>query len=180
MGYAEASQIIHAPIEKVWNTLNDIDNTSKWVVGLEKAEIKTVGDFGKDSVYTDYNRLGPIPQITDWRVAEFEPMSRQVHMSNSEGLPSTMTLSLSSISEGTLLKMTVDYHFMPHWGVISRVFEGLVMNHMLKSVLKQNMSHLDSYLQKNTRNKRTTDTRPEMPTLKLRRKEWSGEYERVE
>lgn len=180
MGYAEASQIIHAPVEKVWNTLNDIDNTYKWVVGLEKAEVKTGGDFGQDTIYTDYNRLGPIPQVTDWRITEFEPVSRQVHMSDSEGLPSTMTLSLSPIAEGTLLKMTVDYQFMPHWGVISRVFEGLIMNHMLKSVLKQNMSHLDSYLQNAARNKRITNTSPEMPTLKLLRKEWSDEYKRVE
>ncbi len=180
MGYTEASQIIHAPIEKVWNTLNDIDNTSKWVVGLEKAEVKTDGEFGLDTIYTDYNRLGPIPQVTDWRITEFEPMSRQVHMSNSDGLPSTMTLSLSTTPEGSLLKMTVDYQFMPQWGAISRAFESLVMNRMLKSVLKQNMSHLDSYLQNNARNKRITDTRPEMPTLKIRHREWSDEYERVE
>ncbi|MBI1278526.1 MAG: hypothetical protein GC179_10400 [Anaerolineaceae bacterium] len=180
MGYAEASQIIHAPIETVWNTLNDIENTSKWVVGLEKAEMKTIGDFGQDSIYTDYNRLGPIPQVTDWRITEYEPMARQVHMSSSEGLPSTMTLSLSPAPQGTLLKMTVDYQFMPHWGSISRIFEALIMNRMLRSVIIQNMSHLNSFLQHSARNKWITDTRPEMPTLKLRRKEWSDEYERVE
>ncbi len=180
MGYAEASQIIHAPVKKVWDTLNDIDHTSKWVVGLEKAEVKTGGQFGRDTIYTDYNRLGPIPQVTDWRITEFEPMSRQVHMSNSEGLPSTMTLSLSATAEGTLLKMTVDYQFMPHWGLISRVFEGLVMNHMLKSVLNQNMSRLNGYLQNAVFDRQGFDNKLETPTLRLRRQEWSDEYEKVE
>ena len=32
MGHAEAATIIHAPVETVWNCLNDIEHTPLWVV----------------------------------------------------------------------------------------------------------------------------------------------------
>jgi uncharacterized protein YndB with AHSA1/START domain len=37
MGHAEAARIVNAPVEVVWNTLNDIEHTPEWVVGLETA-----------------------------------------------------------------------------------------------------------------------------------------------
>jgi len=147
MGHAEASKSINASVYAVWNTLNDIDNTPKWVDGLERAEVKTEGTYGAGTIYNDYNRLGRFLQVTAWHITEFEPVSRQVHLSDSAVLPSRMTLSLTQEAKNTCLKMTVEYRFMPRWGIISRVFERLVMNHLLKSVLGQNLNHLDRYLQ---------------------------------
>lgn len=146
MGYAEASQIIHAPIETVWNTLNDIDNTPKWVVGLKHAEIVTVGSFGKGSIYTDYNKLPWTIQVTPWHVTEFEPMTRQVHVSESINLPSTMTLTLQPTDEGTLVKFTVDFRFIPRWGAAGRLFERMVMSKALSGVIQQNLGQLDRFL----------------------------------
>lgn len=148
MGYVQASRTIHAPAEAVWNALNDIDNTPKWVVGLEKAELKTHEPYGKDAIYYDYNRLGPFPQVTAWTVVEFTPMSHQVHVSNSNVLPSKMLLSLIASSKGTHVTMTVEYRFLPQWGAVGRLLERMVMNHLLKSVLQQNLGQLDQYLQR--------------------------------
>jgi uncharacterized protein YndB with AHSA1/START domain len=148
MGYAQVGQTIHAPLEAVWNALNDIDNTPKWVVGLEKAEVKTHEPYGQDTVYYDYNRLGPFPQVTAWTVVEFEPMSYQVHVSSSNVLPSKMLLSLVPTAEGTDVTMTVEYRFMPQWRAVGRLFERMVMNHLLRSVLKQNLGQLERYLQR--------------------------------
>ena len=147
MGYVEASKTINASVYAVWNTLNDIDNTPKWVVGLERAEVKTEGTYGINTVYNDYNRLGPFLQVTAWHIVEFESVTRQVHLSDSRTLPSLMTLRLSPEGDSAFLKMTVEYRFMPRWGAISELFERLVMNHLLKSVLGQNLNHLDRYLQ---------------------------------
>jgi len=180
MGYAEATQIINAPVEAVWNALNDIDNTPKWVVGLQDAKVISEGTYGLGTLYNDYNNLGPVLQVTTWKIVEFEPMSRQIHMSDSANLPSTMTLGMASVAEGTRLTMTVDFHFMPRWGVVGRILEALVMRHMIKGVLRQNMSHLNTYLQqypvKTTPVKRTT---VEVPTLKLTREEVQEAYERA-
>jgi len=151
MGYAAATQTIHAPIEAVWHALNDIGNTSKWVVGLENAEMKTTGVYGEGSVYVDYNRLGPMLQVTEWSVTEYEPLSRQVHVSDSRFLPSMMVLTLIPRTDGTRLRMTVDYRLFPKLGIVSRWMEKLVMNHLLQGVLKQNMNHLNSYLQAEAR-----------------------------
>lgn len=146
MGYAEAGQLIHAPIETVWNTLNDIDNTAKWVAGLENAEIITKGVFGKGTIYNDYNRLGWMLQVTAWHIVEFEPMTRQVHISESAGLPSRMTLILTPAVGGTHVQFNVEFRFMPRWGIVSRIFERVIMGKVLSGVLRQNLSQLDKYL----------------------------------
>ena len=156
MGYVEASKTINASVYAVWNTLNDIENTPKWVVGLERAEVTTEGAYGESTIYKDYNRLGPFLQVTAWHIVEFEPVVRQAHLSDSRTLPSLMTLNLSPEGERTRLTMTVEYRFLPRWGAISEVFERLVMNHMLKSVLTQNMNQLDRYLQKEIHRVRST------------------------
>ncbi len=179
MGYAQASQIINAPAEAVWKTLNDIDNTAKWVVGLESAKVISKGDFGVGTLYNDTNNLGPFLQVTTWKIAEFEPMSHQVHMSNSGNLPSTMLLTLESVTEGTRLTMTVDFQFMPHWGVFGRILEGLVMNRALSGVLRQNMNQLNIYLQKQANQAPTINKIIEVPTLRLRREQVQEVYERA-
>lgn len=146
MGHTEASSIIHAPVEVVWQTLNDIDHTPDWVSGLADAKIVSTGIYGQGSIYNDYNRLGPIPQVTEWHVTAFEPISYQVHESKSASLPSKMTLTLTPSGNGTLLKMVVDFQFMPQWGLIGRTLERLLMQRALKGVLIQNMAELDRYL----------------------------------
>lgn len=146
MGWTEAATIIHAPVEAVWNSLNDIAQTPKWVVGLERAEIITDGDYSRGTIYNDYNRLGPVLQTTSWQVTVFEPMQRQVHVSDSAVLPTTMTLTLTPVPEGTRLNMEVMYTFLPQLGLFSRWFEGAVMNRILNQVLRQNQANLDVYL----------------------------------
>lgn len=147
MGFAQATTVINAPVDLVWNSLNDIEHTPEWGVGLEKAEVKqSAARFGVGTVYIDYNRLGPQRQVTSWRIAVYEPMRRQVHVSSSATLPSTMTLLLTPEEGGTRLQMTVAYRFMPRLGVVSRLLERLVMNRVLSSIVRQNQQNLNTYL----------------------------------
>jgi uncharacterized protein YndB with AHSA1/START domain len=146
MGQVEAIMTVNAPIEAVWHSLNDIDHTPEWVVGLEDAAVTTSGPYGVDTVYNDYNRLGPVLQVTPWTITVFEPMSRQVHESKSSFLPSKMILNLAPQAVGTRVQMIVEYQFLPRLGLIGRALEKLLMNHVLKGVLTQNLSNLNSYL----------------------------------
>lgn len=147
MGRAEANMIVDAPINAVWDCLNDIDNTPKWVLGLEAAEIKSQrGEYGLGTVYVDHNRLGPIPQTTPWTITVFEPMATQVHESASSVLPSKMILKLRSAAKGTHVQMIVKYRFLPRLGVIGTVLERLLMNTLLNQALKQNLARLNAYL----------------------------------
>ncbi len=155
MGYAQAAKIINAPVEDVWFALNDVKNTPKWVVGLENAEVITTGAYGLGTIYNDYNRLGTMHQITAWHITEFEPMSHQVHISESASLPLKMTLNLSPTSQGTFLEMSVEFQFMPRWGVLGQFLETLLMKHLLRSVLTQNIDRLNKYLQHKSGDLRT-------------------------
>lgn len=146
MGRAEANIIVGASIEAVWKSLNDISHTPEWVVGLDDAEIKTQGKVGMGTVYIDHNRLGPIPQKTEWTITAFEPLSRQIHESTSMVLPSTMILNLGRVSRGTHVQMIVKYRFLPMLGPVSKFLERFLMDRLLKQVLKQNLTNLNTYL----------------------------------
>jgi len=149
MGHAEAATVIHAPVEVVWNCLNDIEHTREWVVGLVDAEIVTSSPYGVGTIYKDYNRLGPMLQVTPWRITVFEPLRCQVHESESASLPSKMTLNLLPAPDGsTYLQMIVEYQFLLRLGLIGRVLEGLLMNRLLKQVLRQNQANLNAYLRR--------------------------------
>lgn len=146
MGYAQATNDIHAPIEAVWDALNDIDHTPAWVEGLERAEVITPPPYGVGTIYTDYNWLGPFLQVTNWQITHFEPYAQQVHESQSRVLPSAMTMTLTAIPEGARLDMAVNYRFLPRFGVVGRLLEKWVMNRLLAQVLKQNQVNLNVYL----------------------------------
>ena len=146
MGYAEAIETIHAPIGLVWDTFNDIEHTSQWVVGLKHAELITSEPYGVGSSYDDYNELGGSIQVTNWHVTEFEHHTRQVHVSDSITLPSKMTIVFAPRAEGTRMKMSVEYRFLPRLGGISHAFELLVMNIVLSSVLRRNLKGLNAYV----------------------------------
>lgn len=151
MGYATALQLVHAPAAQVWQALNDIAHTHEWVQGLARAEIVTPGDYGEGSVYIDYNRLGPFLQKTPWHVTVFSPTTRQVHVSQSSLIPSTLTLELSPHADGTQLQMHMDYRFLPRLGPLSRWLEGAVMNRLIRRVIAQNLRNLDAYLRRELR-----------------------------
>ena len=151
MGTVEAAATVHAPIEAVWGCLNDIAHTPEWVVGLEAAEVKTPGPYGLGAIYHDHNRLGPMLQVTPWRITAFEPETLQVHESESATLPSKMTLNLSPAPEGTRLQMIVEYRFLPWLGPVSRLIEAVLMNRLLKGVLRRNLANLNEYVARKSR-----------------------------
>lgn len=146
MGHVARASIIRAPVEAVWNALNDIDHTPQWVEGLVDAKLNMPGPYGVGSAYTDYNKIGPINQVTLWRVTVFEPITRQIHVSESKVLPTTMTLNLAPANGGTRIEQIVDYHFLPQLGPLGRLLENLLMNRMIGQVLAKNQANLDWYL----------------------------------
>ncbi len=146
MGRIDVAMTVQAPLEAVWNCLNDIDHTPEWVVGLEAAVVTTPGPYGVGTVYHDYNRLGPFLQVTPWRITAFDPMTHQVHESDSTTLPSRMILNLSPTPEGTRLQMIVEYRLLPRLGPVSRLLENLLFNRLLAGVLRQNQANLNAYL----------------------------------
>lgn len=146
MGFAEAVTIVNAPVREVWDILNDIDHTPEWVVGLEAAEIKTPGPLGAGSVYHDHNRLGPFPQETPWHVTVFEPFARQVHVSQSSVIPTTLTLYLEPVPEGTRVRMTIAYRLLPGLRAVSRMLEAALMNRLIASVIRQNLDNLAQHM----------------------------------
>ena len=146
MGRVEATAFVDAAFEIVWNTLNDIDNTPEWVVGLQAAEVKTAGVYGLGTIYDDYNRLGPVLQKTAWRITRFEPTTCQIHESESTIFPAKLIMNLSPLNDNTRVQMIIDYRVLPKLGPISRLLEYMLTNCLLKMMLKQNLRRLNQYL----------------------------------
>jgi len=152
------ASIINAPLPDVWAALNDIAHTPEWVVGLERAELISPDEFGRGSVYVDYNRLGPFPQKTAWCITEFEPYVCQVHVSTSTIIPSTLTMGLSLASDGVWLEMTIDYQFLPQLGALGRFLERALMSRMIGKVIAQNLANLNQRLKQRDPVVKVTDT----------------------
>jgi hypothetical protein len=147
MSLVERSIILNTSSSNVWNVLNDLQHTPDWVVGLERTENITPGPVGVGTIYHDINRIGPLLQRTPWTITEFEPMSRQVHVSESSVLPSTMILTITPEGAGVRFEQIVEYRFLPQLGPLSRLLEKAVMNRLLKLAFKQIQANLKTYIE---------------------------------
>jgi len=146
MGMVEAVRAIKAPVESVWNCLSDIEHTPEWVIGLKSVKVTSDSPRGVGTSYHDYNQIGPFVQASSWSITSFDPMTKQIHESTSSLLPTTITFNLMPMADGTFVHMVVDYRFWPRLGIASRVFERLVMNHLLGLILRKNLGNLEDFI----------------------------------
>ena len=147
MSRVERSIIINAPASAVWNLLDDLQHTPDWVVGLERVENITPGPVRVGTVYHDIDRIGPFLQRTSWTITAFEPMSQQIHVSESSVLPSTMILNITLEGAGVRFEQIVEYRFLRQLGLFSRLLEKVLMNHLLKLAFKQIQANLKAHIE---------------------------------
>lgn len=133
-----ASTEVDAPVERVWETLCDTRRYPEWIENT----LEVTQEDGPALLGGRYEELtkiaGPWKARTQWRIAEFEPLRRQVHEGN--GVPTarnmTVIIDVKPLDEGTMVTLTIRY--TPRFGIlgtaIDRMTEGSIRRAQERSV----------------------------------------------
>jgi hypothetical protein len=108
MRRVEASALIASSAERVFALYDDIPNTPDWVPFVAEILFVSPGRTGVGTVYREKTRLGGLPSVGEWRVAEHRPPREQVHVSTDLGMDSRLTITFVTRGSGTMLTQQVD------------------------------------------------------------------------
>jgi carbon monoxide dehydrogenase subunit G len=121
-----ASAFVPAPPERVWELLSDTARYAEWVVGTDEVT-RTDGPAREGSTYEEVNPiLGPWKAKTHWRVTDFEPPRRQIHVG--EGLPliSEFAVVMEAEHEADGTRVNLGLRGTPSLGPVGSAFAALM------------------------------------------------------
>ena len=140
MGRYEASVEIAAPLETVWEFLNDIKRRPDWVAITDRVLSGTGESEQLGSVYRDYG--GPArfaKSESEWRVTEFDSPNRKVKEGHGLGVNRIIASTLTPSGEGTRLHDVIDVIWKWYWQPISWPLELLILNRRFQRLLHQSL-----------------------------------------
>ncbi len=107
----EASVDIGAAPEAVWTFVSDLRRIPEWVEDTLKMLSVEPEPAQQGTVYRERSRiLGPLSQVTTWRIAEFDPPRRQKHDGQVPMMASTsVSFALEPSSAGTRFTLVFEY-----------------------------------------------------------------------
>ena len=101
---------INAPVETVWNILDDFGDIQRWNDGVKTSRLTSTGPVGKGA--TRYCQLAPFGGVNE-RIDHYEPHQRMtINLHNMSKLPisaGTADFELTETSEGT--RVTLHYSY---------------------------------------------------------------------
>lgn len=121
-----ARRLVEAPLEDVWALTADIPRTPEWVVFSKEIRECSQDVAGLGVSYTDRVRsVGPLTTVTHWRIVEFDPPKRRVHVGKVPFVSRfAVTIEMSSIgARATCVDYTYRYRpaLRPLGSIISRL-----------------------------------------------------------
>src|SRR5215210_883137 len=113
MAVVTASMEIRAAPESVWALMCDANRYHEWADPTDHMLCVPSEDVGLDFVYREYGGIPPFKGESEWRVSEFEPIRRQVHVGDIGTMKIDIRIDLQPTSAGT--KFTVTVALRPRW-----------------------------------------------------------------
>lgn len=113
MAQVTASTEIRAAPESVWALMCEPDRYHEWADPTQRMLDVPNEDIGVGFVYREYGGIPPFLGESEWRVTEFEPMRRQVHVGDDGTMKIDISIDLLPTPAGTQLKLTVGLR--PRW-----------------------------------------------------------------
>ena len=113
MGRVVASIEISTPPETVWAMMCDPHQYPEIADPTDRMIDVPEGGFGVGYVYKEYGGVPPFKGESEWRVTEFEPTSRQVHVGDDGSMTIELQIELTPTDTGTRLTQTIDLR--PRW-----------------------------------------------------------------
>ena len=113
MAQVTASTRIDTEPEAIWVLMSDPNRYPEIADPTERMIDVPDGEFGVGSVYKEYGGIKPFVGESEWRVTEFEPMRRQVHVGDDGSMTMTLEIELTPTDGGTRFTQTLS--LKPRW-----------------------------------------------------------------
>ena len=113
MAQVTGSTEIRAAPESIWALMCDPDRYNEWADPTDRMLDVPKKDIGVDYVYREYGGIPPFKGESEWRVTEFEPIRRQVHVGDDGTMKIDIGIDLLPTQAGTRLTLTVALR--PRW-----------------------------------------------------------------
>ena len=119
---------IRAPPEEVFDLMADYERYPEWVAIVEETSLVSGDQIQAGAEYEEVSHLGPKRSTSRWRVTEFAPPHRQVHVGHLPFGPVELTIETRSDGDGgTILDHTVELTAFPRVRPLGWLLERLVL-----------------------------------------------------
>jgi hypothetical protein len=108
-----ASADINAPAAKVWELMSTPHRYPELVVATDRMVSVPDAPLGVGSIYREYGGLPPFKAESEWRVAVFEPPSRQVHVGDDGTMAFDLDIRVTPRDGGCQLVLALGLR--PRW-----------------------------------------------------------------
>ncbi len=113
MAQTKASTQINTGPEVIWALMCDPHRYPEIADPTERMIDVPDGEMGVGYVYKEYGGIRPFIGESEWRVTEFEPMRRQVHIGDDGSMTMNLLVELAPTDGGTRFTLTLS--MKPRW-----------------------------------------------------------------
>lgn len=141
MAQITASTEIRAAPESVWALVCDVNRYPELVDATDRMVDVPKEDIGVGYVYREYGGLPPFKSESEWRVTEFEPIRRQLHVGGDGMVKADLSIDLLPTQAGTRLTMTIAIR--PRWFIapVNAILWPLFMRKRAQAAIDQTVAN---------------------------------------
>ena len=132
----EESVKLEAAPETVWDVLNDFDRMTDWVAFADELTHLSAGPVGVGTVYRETGGIGPARTESEWRIVEFDPPRRQVHVGDLGIMTPELTMEVEPVDGGTRFTQSIEFRALPSMRPVGWLLETLVIRRAMRSGLQ--------------------------------------------
>lgn len=135
--HIEGTVDIEAPPEEVWALLNDFDRMTDWVAFADELTYLSDGPIGEGTVYRETGGIGPMRSESEWRIVEFEPPRRQVHVGGLGVMAPELTMTVAAANGGTRFTQAIELRAFPSVRPLGWLLETFLIKRAMRSGLRE-------------------------------------------
>lgn len=113
MVQVRSSITIETPPDPIWAIMCDPDLYPELADPTDRMLSVPDEEFGVGYVYREHGGVEPFKGESTWRVTEFEPMRRQIHVGDDGSMRFDLRIEFEPVDSGTRLTQTLE--LTPRW-----------------------------------------------------------------
>ena len=144
----ELSTEINASSQAVWDLTIDFRLIPELAPATaEEVSYVSEGEVGAGTVFKEKDKMGPVKVETEWRVTEFDPPHRHVHVGGTGPLKIVVTTEIEPTKQGAILRHTIDLRTVLLFRPLGLLLEALFLRRQLESTLQSTQTNAKRILE---------------------------------